>query len=87
MSRLRAEPSAKADLGCYRAALAATRAAKQWQPAQGLIEHAHADGVQITGGTCGKVCGACGHTNDTYLLRTNDGSTTTACRLFVARVA
>eukprot|EP01047_Picozoa_sp_COSAG01_P053520 COSAG01_NODE_5746_length_4061_cov_324.385411_5_plen_360_part_00 len=26
--------------------------------------------VQITGGTCGKVCGVCGHTNDTFLLRT-----------------
>ncbi len=26
-------------------------------------------GVQITGGTCGAACGACGHANDTFLLR------------------
>jgi hypothetical protein len=27
------------------------------------------NGVQITGGTCGAACGACGHANDTFLLR------------------
>ena len=28
-----------------------------------------ASGVQITGGTCGEACGACGHANDTFLLQ------------------
>jgi len=28
-----------------------------------------AGGPQITGGTCGAACGACGHANDTFVLR------------------
>jgi hypothetical protein len=30
-------------------------------------------GVQITGGTCGAACGACGHANDTFLLQLPEG--------------
>ena len=30
-------------------------------------------GVQITGGTCGETCGACGHANDTFLLQLSGG--------------
>ena len=36
-----------------------------WDPA--------ANAPQITGGTCGSACGACGHTNDTFVLHVSHG--------------
>ena len=36
-----------------------------WDPA--------ANAPQITGGTCGSACGACGHTNDTFVLHVSRG--------------
>lgn len=43
-------------------------------------------GFQITGGTCGTACGACGHANDTFVLQVCDDVFVVDCRRLLVAV-
>ena len=60
LARARAETShaARADSGCFRAALRALRASRQWHHSQSLIEAADADGVNLDGASYAAAIGA-----------------------------